>query len=121
MAVDCIQYRVASNKIFGFLQEKGVTKPELRLIIFWARHPHAKLSLYTIASALDTAKFNLREAISSLVEKNILSEQHNNNDLVTYYLNNDWDTKEFMEELSHMDWNQLKTLERQLEGGAIPY
>ena len=121
MAVDCIQYRVASNKIFGFLQEKGVTKPELRLIIFWARHPHAKLSLYTIISALDTSKFNLRGTISSLVIKNILIEQRNNNDLITYSLSNDWDTKEFIGELSQMDWNQLKILEHQMEGGAIPY
>jgi len=121
MAVDCIQYRVASNKIFGFLQEKGVTKPELRLIIFWARHPHAKLSLYTIISALDTSKFNLRGTISSLVIKNILIEQRNNNDLITYSLSNDWDTKEFIGELSQMDWNQLKILEHQMEGEAIPY
>jgi hypothetical protein len=121
MAVSCIQYRVENSKMFSFLKEKDFTKLELRLIIFWARHPHAKLSLYTIASALDTAKFNLREAISSLVTKNILLEQHNNNDLITYSLSGDWDVKEFFEEISQMDWNQLKVLEHQLEGVAIPY
>ena len=121
MVIDCLQYRVANSKMFGFLKEKDFTKLEIRLIIFWARHPHAKLSLYTIASAMDTAKFNLREAISSLVIKNILTEQRNNNDLITYSLSSNWDTQEFIGELSQMDWNQLKVLEHQLEGGAIPY
>ena len=120
MVIDCIQYRIANSKLFGFLKDNDFTRMELRLLIFWARHPHAKLSLYSIASALDTAKFNLREAISSLVRKSILLEQRNN-DLTTYFLSGDWNTQEFVEELSRMDWNQLRVLEQQLEGGAILY
>lgn len=119
MVIDCIQYRVANSKLFSFLKGNDFTKMELRLLAFWARHPHAKLSLYSIASALDSAKFNLREAISSLVRKNILIEQRNNNDLTTYSLAGDWNTKECVEELSRMDWNKLKVLEQQLEGGAL--
>ncbi len=121
MVIECIQYKVANSKLFGFLKEKDFTRMELRLLIFWARHPHAKLSLYSIASALDTAKFNLREAISSLVKKNILLEQQNSNDLITYTLSSDWNTRESVEELSQMDWNQLRVLEHQLEGGAVLY
>ena len=121
MVIDCIQYRIANSRLFHFLKENSHTNLELQLIRFWARHPRAKLSLYTIASALDTAKFNLREAISSLVTKNILLEQHNNNDLITYSLSSDWDIREFFEEISQMDWNQLKVLEHQLEGEAISY
>lgn len=119
MVIDCIQYRIANSKLFSFLKENDFTRIELKLLVFWARHPNAKLSLYSIASALETAKFNLRDSISSLVRKNILLEQHTNNDLTTYYLNNDWNTREFIDELSRMDWNQLKVLEQQLEGGAL--
>ena len=119
MVIDCIQYRVANSKLYGFLKENDFTRMELKLLMFWARHPNAKLSLYTIASALDTAKFNLREAISSLVKKSILVEQRHNSDLITYSLCSDWDMRELVEELSRMDWNQLKVLEQQLEGAAI--
>lgn len=119
MVIDCIQYRIANSKLFGFLKDNDFTRMELKLLVFWARHPNAKLSLYSIASALDTAKFNLRDAISSLVKKNILLEQHTNNDLITYYLCSDWNTREFVEEISRMDWNQLRVLEQQIEGGAI--
>ena len=120
MVIECIQYKIANSRLFSFLKDNDFTRMELKLLVFWARHPNAKLSLYTIASALDTAKFNLRDAISSLVRKNILFEQHTNNDLITYYLSNSWNTREFVEELSRMDWNQLRVLEQQLEGGAIP-
>lgn len=119
MVIDCIQYRVANSKLFSFLKENDFTTMELKLLMFWARHPNAKLSLYSIASALDTAKFNLRDAISSLVRKSILLEQHTNSDLITYSLGGNWNTREFIEELSKMDWNQLKVLEQQLEGGAV--
>jgi hypothetical protein len=121
MVTDCIQYKIANSKLFSFIKGNDFTRIELRLLAFWARHPHAKLSLYSIASALDTAKFNLTEAISSLIKKNILLEQCNNNDLTIYSLSSDWNTQEFVEELSRMDWSQLKVLEQQLEGGALLY
>jgi predicted RNA-binding Zn ribbon-like protein len=121
MVIDCIQYRIANSKVFDFLKENDFDKLELQLLVFWAKHPNAKLSLYSITSALDTAKLNLREAIYSLVRKNILLEQHNQNDLTTYALNGDWTIREFIEELSRMDWNQLRILQKQLEGGAILY
>ena len=119
MVIDCIQYRLANSKIFELLKNQEITGMEFRLLIFWTRHPNAKLSLYSIASALDTAKYNLREAISSLVLKSILAEQRNNSDLITYSLNNNWNTQELISELRNMDWNQLKIMEKQLEGAAI--
>ena len=119
MVVECIQYRISNNKLFNFLKGNDFSRMELKLLVFWARHPNAKLSLYSIASALDTAKFSLRDAICALVKKSILLEQHTNNDLITYYLSNDWNTREFVEEISRMDWNQLRVLEQQVEGGAI--
>ncbi len=119
MVIDCIQYRLTNSKTFELLKSQAVSLMEFHLLIFWTRHPNAKLSLYSIASALDTAKYNLRDAISSLVLKNILIEQRSSNDLVTYSLNNNWSTQELISEMSNMDWNQLRTVEKQLEGAAV--
>jgi hypothetical protein len=119
MVMDCLQYRITNTGTFQFLQENRFTGLELRLIMFWARHPHAKLSLYTIASAMDTARINLRDAISSLVNKSVLDEHRNDNGLTTYALSEDMRARESIDELSKMDWNQISILERQLGGEAI--
>ena len=121
MVIDCIQYRTAKSDLFNFLVENRFSNLELRLLLFWSRHPNAKLSIYTIASAMDTARINLREAISSLVKKSILEEYQNNCGLTTYYLSSDLDTKERVDELSQLDWNQITILKKQLQGEAILY
>jgi hypothetical protein len=119
MVIDCVQYRVANSNVYHFVKDNNLTDPELRVLLFWARHPHAKVSLYTISYALDTARVNLRDAIESLVSKSILVEQHSCGDLTTYFLDNDAATLHCIVELSKMDWNQIKVLQKQLEGGAI--
>jgi predicted DNA-binding transcriptional regulator len=119
MVIDCIQYRVANSKLFHFLKETGSNRLELQLIRFWAQHPRAKLSLYTIASALDTAKINLRDAIRTLIDKGILQEQQDGNGLITYSLTGDQQTQEYIEELAKLDWTEIRILEKQLEGEAI--
>ena len=119
MVIDCVQYRVANSSLFHFLKENQFTDLELRLLLFWAKHPHAKVSLYTIAYALDTARMNLRDAITALVRKSILVERHSCGDLTTYYLDNNHSTLNCISELLKMDWNQIKILQKQLEGEAI--
>ena len=119
MVIDCVQYRRANSRLFHFLKENSRTNLELQLIRFWARHPRTKLSLYTIASALDTAKINLREAIRSLIDKGILQEQEDGNGLITYSLTNDPKTQEYIEELARLDWTEIRILERQLEGEPV--
>lgn len=119
MVIDCTQYRVANSKLFHFLKENSHTSLELQLIRFWARHPRTKLSLYTIANALDTARIDLREAIKSLIAKGILQEQQDDNGLITYSLGNDLKTQEFIEELAQLDWNEMRILEKQLECEAV--
>jgi DNA-binding MarR family transcriptional regulator len=115
MVIDCVQYRVANSRLFHFLKENGHTYLELQLIRFWARHPRTRLSLYAIANALDTAKINLREAITSLIDKGLLQEQQDSNGLVTYSLTEDPETHAYIEELAMLDWNEVRLLERQLE------
>ena len=119
MVISCIQSQISNNHLLSFLRENDFNSLELQLLVFWAKHPNAKLSLYSIANVLDTAKLNLREAIYALVRKNVLLEQHNNNDLTTYYLNGNFNTRPFIEELSCLDWSQLKVLKKQIEGGAV--
>jgi len=119
MVIDCVQYRIANSRLFHFLKENSRTNLELQLIRFWARHPRTKLSLYTIANALDTAKINLREAIRSLIEKGILQEQQDDNGLITYSLVDNPQTQEFIEELAKLDWNEIRILEKQLECEAV--
>ena len=119
MVIDCVQYRVANGRLFNFLKKNSQTNLELQLIHFWARHPRAKLSLYTIANALDTARINLRESIRALIEKGILQEQEDGNGLITYSLASDSETLEYIEELAKMDWNEIRILEKQLVGEPI--
>ena len=117
MVIDCIQHPVANSNPVVCLTENQFTDLELRLILFWARHPHAKLSLYSIASAVDNARTDLRNAISSLVEKGLLKDRYNS-DLITYSLTDDQKAQDFIGKLCNMDLNQLKILAKQLEGGA---
>jgi predicted DNA-binding transcriptional regulator len=110
---------MANSSLYHFLKENSGSNIELQLIRFWARHPRTKLSLYTIANAMDTARINLREAIRSLIEKGILQEQQDGNGLITYSLVSDPQTQEYIEELAKLDWNEIRVLEKQLEGEAV--
>jgi len=93
---------------------------ELRLLRFWRRNPRAKLSLYTIAGALDTPRINLRHAITALVQKGILKEQSGDNGLTTYTLAGDQETREYIDGFVGSDWGELEILEKQLEAETIP-
>lgn len=118
MVTECIRAQ-SNNELTQLIQEKRFNSLELRLLLFWGRHPHTKLSLYTIASAMDSARINLREAIASLVRKNILVEQHYCSDLTTYKLNEDPNILECLEELGRMDWNHVQALEQQMENASL--
>jgi predicted DNA-binding transcriptional regulator len=117
--IDCIQYRVGNSKLLHFLKENSHSNIELQLIRFWSRHPRAKLSLCAIACALDMAKINLRDAIKALVAKGILQEQTNGNGLITYSLSDRAEVQECVEELTKLDWREIKILEHQLDGEAV--
>ncbi len=115
MVMDLLVHKTANENLLKFLVENRFSNLELRLLLFWARHPHAKLSIYTIASAMDTARINLRDAIATLVSKCVLEEQQNGCGLTTYYLSRNNATQDRVDELSRLDWNQLKTLEKHLQ------
>lgn len=117
MVTDCIQNTSANSNPTICLTENQFSDLELRLMLFWAKHPQAKLSLYSFANAADSSRNDLRNAISSLVGKGILKDQYNS-DLTTYSLTDDQTTQDFMGKLCNMQLNQLKVLAKQLEGEA---
>jgi hypothetical protein len=121
MVTECIEYRhpTTESKLLLFLQENHFTSSEFYLMLFWAKNPYAKLSLYTITNVVNKASMNIREAIKSLVHRNILVEKHTYEELTTYYLNSDYDLREWINELITMDKEQIRTVQNQLEGAAV--
>ena len=115
MVLEYLDYKTKSNELLRFIIHNKFSNLELRLLLFWARHPRAKLSIYTIASAMDTARINLREAINALVSKCVLEEQKNGCGLTTYYLSSDQDMQDRIDQLSQLDWTQIKVLEKQVQ------
>jgi predicted DNA-binding transcriptional regulator len=114
MVTDCKISRIADYGLLPFLKDIGCTGMQFKLLCFWGKHPKAKLSLYTIARALDTSAVNLRDAITNLVEKGILTAQHNMDGLTTYALS-EQRAQEYIDELGSLDWNQAMNLGRQLK------
>ena len=119
MVTECIQYHTTESKLLLFLKENHFTSSEFYLMLFWARNPYAKLSIYTITNVVNKASMNIREAIKSLVRRNILVENHTHEELTTYYLNSDYDFRECINELRSMDKEQIRTVQNQLEGAAV--
>ena len=115
MLTDYKVNQMPSCELLSFLQDIGCNRMQFQLLRFWARHPKAKLSLYTIAYALDTARSNLRHSITSLVEKGILLKQCNSKGLTTYSLNSEQQAQKYIDELARLDWNEAKSLEKQLK------
>ena len=112
-----IDYRIrglVDYNLLSFLKDMNCTSMQFKLLCFWGRHPKAKLSLYTIARALDTSAINLRDAIANLVGKGILTAQNNNDGLTIYELA-DQRTKGYIDELGGLDWNETMSLGKQLK------
>jgi predicted DNA-binding transcriptional regulator len=114
MVTDCRISQLEDYSLLSFLKGIDCTGMQFKLLCFWGRHPRAKLSLYTIASALDTSTTNLRSAITNLVGKGILTAQHNNDGLTTYMLSGNG-AHEYIDKLGSLDWNQTMNLGRQLK------
>ncbi|MBM3119562.1 MAG: hypothetical protein FJ006_08460 [Chloroflexi bacterium] len=110
--------RIADYDLLSFLKDINCTGMQFKLLRFWGRHPKAKLSLHTIARALDTSTINLRDAITNLVGKGILTAQHNSDGLTTYALS-EQQTLEYIDELGSLDWNEAMNLEKQLKAKTV--
>jgi hypothetical protein len=119
MVTDCsVKLKVSYDLLF-FLKDIGCSGMQFKLLCFWSRHPRAKLSLYTIARVLDTARIDLRNAITVLLEKGILITEHNSDNLTTYAISHDQRTQEYIEELAKLDWSGTKNLGKQLKEEVV--
>jgi hypothetical protein len=115
MVTDYKINRIMKCDLLLFLKDIGCSGIQFRLLCFWGRHPKSRLSLYTVARALDTARRNLRDAMTALVEKGILIDQHDSNGLTTYALSGDQRIKEYIDELAKLDWSEAINLRKQLK------
>jgi hypothetical protein len=120
MVTDYRINRLANYGLLLFLKDIGCSGIQFRLLCFWGRHPRSKLSLYTVAKALGTARINLRDAMTALVEKGILIDQHDSNGLTTYALSGDQRIKEYIDELAKLDWSEAINLRKQLKKESGP-
>ena len=118
MVTDCRISRLEDYSLLSFLKDLNCTGMQFKLLCFWGKHPRAKLSLYTIASALDTSATSLRGAITNLVGKGILTAQHNHDGLTTYTLS-EYEAQEYIDKLGSLDWNQTMNLGRQLKKETV--
>jgi predicted DNA-binding transcriptional regulator len=114
MMTDCRTNQLMDFDLLSFLKDISCTDMQFKLLSYWGRHPKTKLSLYTIARALDTSAVELRDAIKDLVEKGILRTQHSNDGLTTYALCAT-QIQEYIDELGSLDRNQAINLRRQLK------
>jgi len=118
VAIDCSIRQTVYYDLLSSLKEMGCTDMQFKLLCFWGRHRKAKLSLYTIARALDTSAMGLRDAITNLVEKGIITAKQDDYGLTTYVLS-EQGAGEYIDELGSLDWNQKMNLERQLKEKAV--
>jgi len=115
MVTDYKINRIVNYDLLLFLKDIGCSGIQFRLLCFWGRHPKSKLSLYTVARALNTARINLRDAMTALVEKGILIGQHDSNGLTTYALSGDQRIQEYIGEIAKLDWSEAINLRKQLK------
>lgn len=119
MVTDYRINRIVKSDLLLFLKDIGCSGMQFRLLCFWGRHPKSRLSLYTIARALETARINLRHAMTALVEKGILVDQHDSNGLTTYALSGDQRIQEYIDELAKLDWSEAINLRKQLKDETV--
>jgi Fe2+ or Zn2+ uptake regulation protein len=111
--------RVQNYDLILFLKNLGCGRIQFNLLYFWVRHPRSKLSLYTAARALDTARIKLRHAVETLVEKGILTEHRDSNGLTTYALCDDERVQGYIDELAKLDCSEVINLRKQLTDESV--
>jgi hypothetical protein len=111
--------RTQNYDLASFLKDLGCDRTQFKLLCFWVRHPRSRVSLYTAARALDTARTNLRYAIGILVERGILMEQHDSNGLTTYALSGDERIQRYIDELAQLDCSEVVNLRKRLTDETV--
>ena len=93
---------------------------ERRLCHFWKQHPRAKFSVDSIAGAVGSTRTNVTNKLELLVEKGILREQHDGQNNVIYYLNNEnEETQKYIQHTDKLHINSTNILNYQLAREAV--
>jgi hypothetical protein len=108
-----------NHDLLSFLKNIGCSGIQFKILSYWVRHPKSRLSFYTVARALDTARLDLRNAMSALVEKGVLTEQRDGAGLTTYALAYNDRINGYIKELAKLDCSEAINLRRQLVGNSI--
>ncbi len=113
MVIECKPEQRTDSNLESFLKNIDCSDMQFKLLNFRARHPRAKLSLYTMAHAMSTTKINLRDEIAALVEKGMLTIERTDNGLTTYSFSQP-EAQNFMNDLSKLDWAEAIRLGNQI-------
>lgn len=105
MAIDD---RKGNELLFSLLEEGEHISAKLQVLLFYRRHPRAKFTLECIARALDVPRLYLRETVRALVEKGIIEKQHTGSGITWYFLSQEQQKRQCVEELAHLDWGELR-------------
>jgi hypothetical protein len=96
---------ITRQDLLSFLEEISCSNLEFKLLCFWARHPRAAFSLFTISQALDCPVQRIKDSLSDLVYKKIITVSDDNNELLRYALS-ECDPVKYVEELGRLDWSE---------------
>ena len=93
---------MVNYNLLSTLKEIGCTDTQSKLLCLWVRYPKAKLTLSTIALALDISKNDLKDAIIALIGNGIISAQCNKHGITYYALSDQW-RQEHIGEIDRLD------------------
>lgn len=96
------------SELLRLLEKEEDISAKLQVLLFYRRHPRAKFTLECIARALDVPRLYLRETVKALVEKGIIEKQHTGNGITWYFLSQEQQKRQCVEELAHLDWGELR-------------
>lgn len=105
MAISSKIKDINRQDLLSFLEEINCSNLQFKLLCFWARHPRAAFSLFTVSQALDCPVHRIKDSLSDLVYKKIITVNNDNNELLKYALS-DCDPVKYIEELGRMDWSE---------------
>lgn len=113
---------MSNNELQSFLEDTGCNSMQFEILRFMGKHPKAKFSLYVIASAMGTGGTDLGNALTGLIEKDVLLARVDDNGLTTYCLGADNETCGYIYRLADLDWSEAMALKKQLnEDEALRY
>ncbi len=121
MLTECEAKLKISNSLLSFLTDNECSEIEFDLLRFMGRHPKAKMSFYIITRAFRIAAIDVGNALTALVEKDILMRRLDGNGLITYSLSTDEKPHAYIHKLASLDWSEAMALKKELKANTVCY